>query len=250
MAGAKALFKKSFKNAIGLFIKNGFCFLKLFITFSIPLVILYIYFWDNQELIQKIIDHLTFSGFILIDNVINFAVLVYFLFYLVVVVISIHAVAQGRHSGVIESTRKALGTFDSYLWVKILSLFKILLWSLLFIIPGVIVGVSHNFSGMAVLIDGKRGKEALIRSQEIIKLNTKEYLISYFFILISAIIAWALITLNLDSFITFFKLNGNKFLAKTVICLEISLCMLVVSFFLSFYYCLYLALSSKTDSAV
>lgn len=250
MAGVRALFKNSFKKAIGLFVKNGLCFLRLFITFFIPLLVLYIYFWDDQELIQAIIDQLTLPGFVLIDDAINYAVLVYFLFYFVVVVKSIHAVDHGGNSGVIASTREALGIFGSYLWVKILSLFKILCWSLLLIIPGVVVGVLHNFSGMALLIDGKRGKEALIRSQEIIASNTKKYLVSYFLILISSAVAWVLVTLSLDSIITIFKLNGNMFLAGIVIFLEVSLCALVGSFFLTFYYCLYVALNSDSDFEV
>lgn len=247
MAGTKMLLKDSFKKAIGLFAKNAFCFFRIFITYSIPLLILYFNFWDDQELIEKIIDQWTLLGFVLIDDAVNYGVLVYFLFYFVVVVKSIYAVDHGGNPGVIASTRKALGIFGSYLWVKILSLFKILCWSLLLIIPGVIVGVLHNFSGMALLVDGKRGAEALIRSQEIIKFNIKKYLVSYFLIFISSIICWMLITLNLDNVITLFKLNENIFLSRMVIYLEISLCALVASFFLTFYYCLYAALRGDME---
>ena len=100
---------------------------------------------------------------------------------------------------------------------------------------------------MALLIDGKRGNNALIRSREIIKFNTKKYLISYFLILICLTIGWVLITLNLDSVITLLKLNGNAFWAAIMICGEICLCALVISFFLTFYYCLYVALSEGRE---
>jgi len=247
MAGTMMLFKGSFKRAADLFIKNGFCFIKLFIAFFIPLLTWYFYYVENQKLIQRIIDQFTLSGFVLIDDAINYIVLVYIFLYLVAIVQSIHAVVCGGNPGVIASYRKASGIFGSYLLVKILSLFQILCWSLLLIVPGIIKGVYYNFSGMALLIDGKRGKAALIQSQKVIKPNVVKYLVSYFLTAIILIIACVLIKLNLDSIIILFRLNGRTLLARIVICGEIGLYALAISFFLTFYYYLYTTLSEGME---
>jgi len=247
MAGTMKFFRDLFKKAVYVFVNNGLCFTRLFIVFFIPLVVWHFFYVENSKLIQMIIDQFTITGFRRIDNAIHCIVLVYFFLYLVAIVQSVHAAVRGGNPGVIASYRKALGIFSSYLWVKTLSLFQMLCWSLLLIVPGVIKGVFYNFSGMALLIDGKRGKEALIQSQTVIKPNVVKYLVSSSFVAIILIIVCVSITVNLNSFITFFYLNGKTFLAGVVICSEIGLYAIAISFFLTFYYCLYTTLREGAE---
>lgn len=247
MAGIMKFFRDMFKKAVFVFVKNGLCFTQLFIVFFIPLVAWHFGYVENQKLIRMIIDQFTLTGFRLIDNVIHCVVLAYFFLYLVAIVQSVHASVRGGNPGAIASYRKALGVFGSYLWVKILSLFQMICWALLFIVPGIIKGVTYNFSGMALLIDGKRGKAALVQSQAVIKPNTAKYLVSSFFVAIILIIACVSITINLNSIITYFYLNRKTSLVGVVICSQIVLYATAISFFLTFYYCLYTNLREEVE---
>lgn len=247
MAGTMKFFRDLFKKAVVVFVKNGLCFTQLFIVFFIPLVIWHFCYVENPKLIQVIIDQFTLTGFRRIDNVIHCIVLAYVCLYLVAIVQSVHAAERGGNPGVIASYRKALRVFGSYFWVKILSLLQMICWSLLFIVPGIVKGIFYNFSGMALLIDGKRGKTALMQSQAVIKPNAAKYLVSSFFTAIILIIACVSITINLNNVITFFYLNGKTSLAGVVICSQIGLYATATSFFLTFYYCLYTTLREGAE---
>jgi hypothetical protein len=56
-----------------------------------------------------------------------------------------------------------------------------------------------------------------------------------------------LITLNLEGFVNYFRLKGNTFLVWAITCGEIGLIALALSFFLTFYYFLYMALSEGVE---
>lgn len=57
----------------------------------------------------------------------------------------------------------------SYLWLQLIIGVKILLWSLLFIIPGFIMAVRYSLSGAAFFNEGLRGTAAVDRSKELTK---------------------------------------------------------------------------------
>jgi hypothetical protein len=54
-----------------------------------------------------------------------------------------------------------------YIWMNIIKTVKILLWSLLFIIPGIIMAVRYSLSGVAFFAEDKRGNAAIQRSTQI-----------------------------------------------------------------------------------
>ncbi len=64
--------------------------------------------------------------------------------------------------------------FCSFSFIQILYLLTIILWSLALIIPGVFSAFLYIFSGLALLVDGKKGKEALKYSKLLVasRLNT------------------------------------------------------------------------------
>ncbi len=57
----------------------------------------------------------------------------------------------------------------SYIWLYIIVFVKIVLWTLLFIIPGIIMAVRYSLAGTAFFAEGKRGNEAVKRSLELTK---------------------------------------------------------------------------------
>jgi len=81
---------------------------------------------------------------------------------------------SGRlRSGHDVSLKTALGEvwarIASFLWLQLVIAFKILLWSLLFIIPGLIMAVRYSLSGTAFFAENLRGTAAVKRSLELTK---------------------------------------------------------------------------------
>ncbi len=56
-----------------------------------------------------------------------------------------------------------------YIWMNIIKMVKVLLWSLLFIVPGIIMAVRYSLSGVAFFAEDKRGNAAIQRSTQITK---------------------------------------------------------------------------------
>jgi len=60
-------------------------------------------------------------------------------------------------------------------WIALLAGVKVILWSLLLIIPGVFFAIYYSFSLFSFLIDGKRGIEALVFSKSMVKANIGKF---------------------------------------------------------------------------
>lgn len=67
------------------------------------------------------------------------------------------------------SYQKAFALFGSCLCVIGLVILKVFLWSLLFLVPGIIFGILYSFANLAFIVDGKKGKQALIYSKQLVK---------------------------------------------------------------------------------
>jgi len=132
-----------------------------------------------------------------------------------------------------------LGIFRSYLWVKILYVLKVFCWSLLLIIPGVIFGVYYSSSSLALIVDNKRGQEALKLSQMVIKPNFTKYLTCLLLMFILLLIACVLFIFVFDTYIVLFTLRGKLFLAEVIGFLEVTWIAMAGVFFYVFYYYLY-----------
>jgi len=238
MIGKGGKFKDLLRETFVLNRNHWLRFIKIVLIFFVPVEIVDNYFLKNSTSIQKSITEYSLITFI-VDNMINIFVYMFLLLCLIAVVKMIHASDQGKKQGTLYSYKQALGIFWPYLWVKIHYLFKVLCWAVFFIIPGIVFGVFYNFSGMTLLIDNKRGAEALILSQNIIKPNLLKYLSYMLQILISLLAAcWLLITI-FDSFILLLTLKGNIFMARMVDYMEIVFIAMAGFYFLTFYYYLY-----------
>lgn len=72
--------------------------------------------------------------------------------------------AKGKKTTLGEAFKGVVAHFPGYLWLNILIGIRILLWSLLFIIPGIIMAVRYSLSGTAFFSENARGNKAIRRS--------------------------------------------------------------------------------------
>lgn len=77
--------------------------------------------------------------------------------------------AKGKQTTLRESFTATLSQFGPYLWLYTLVTIKVLLWSLLFIIPGIIKMNRYILSGTVFFAEGKRGNAAIQRSNQLTK---------------------------------------------------------------------------------
>ncbi|MGB3946274.1 MAG: hypothetical protein WBK76_05590 [Candidatus Saccharimonadales bacterium] len=100
------------------------------------------------------------------------AMAVYFVVALLLFGVLEHAaatVAKGGQTTLKQSFNALIKVFPSYLWLYLLITVKVLLWSLLFIIPGIIMMNRYILSGTVFFAEGKRGNAAIRRSSELVK---------------------------------------------------------------------------------
>jgi hypothetical protein len=83
---------------------------------------------------------------------------------------------QGRTPALPALIKKIFSDMGNFFAITVLVVFKVFLWSLLLIIPGMIFSVLYAFSSFAAVLDRKKGYEALVFSRKIIQPNIFAYL--------------------------------------------------------------------------
>lgn len=77
--------------------------------------------------------------------------------------------AKGKNVTLKEGFSEVWRQFPAYLWMYIIFTVKVFLWSLLFIVPGIIMFNRYLLSGTVFFAEGKRGNAAIKRSAELTK---------------------------------------------------------------------------------
>ncbi|MBC7512780.1 hypothetical protein H7142_03950 [Candidatus Saccharibacteria bacterium] len=77
--------------------------------------------------------------------------------------------AKNHKTTLKEALRESGKDLASYVWLWAIIIIKVLLWSLLFIIPGFIMAVRYSLAGTVFFAEGKRGNAAVKRSLELTK---------------------------------------------------------------------------------
>jgi hypothetical protein len=77
--------------------------------------------------------------------------------------------AEDKKVTLTESLKHSWEDLASYIWMYIIIVTKVLLWSLLFIVPGIIMAVRYSLAGTVFFAEGKRGNAAVKRSLELTK---------------------------------------------------------------------------------
>lgn len=132
-----------------------------------------------------------------------------------------------------EVYRKSLSLFLSYWWVAILSGLIVIVCFVLFIVPGIIVSVLIGFAYFSLIIDGKKGLQALSNSYYYVKGNwlgvfgrlLSVSLISFILVIVIYAILFVLFALFMHTFDLAILLSktevmfGNYTVAGTIISL-------------------------------
>lgn len=77
--------------------------------------------------------------------------------------------ARGEQVALSDAFRAVFENFWGYVWVNLLVLFKTLLWTLLFIIPGIVMSVRYSLSGVSFFDKELRGDAAVQHSSKLVK---------------------------------------------------------------------------------
>ena len=77
--------------------------------------------------------------------------------------------AKGEKADLRTGFKTVIVNFPAYLWMYLLMSIKLILWTLLFIIPGIIMFYRYILAGTVFFAEGKRGNAAIKRSSELTK---------------------------------------------------------------------------------
>ena len=223
------------RGAFGLYAGHGFKLLKILLVFLIPIFFINEFFWENQPLINQLIAQYSLKGFYLIDDALNFIIILFAFLYFIAEIQYLRCALLHQTLGVWQAWRQAFGIFGDYLNVKILFLIKVFLWSLVLIVPGIIFAVLYSFHSMALLMDGKKGMEALKFSKDLIKPHVFLYT-GYLLVLLSSIFAFSYPLLFI---LDFLKEASPLWVEKILSYLQVLAVGMVVNFGIVFYYVIY-----------
>ena len=230
-----------------LFRKHWLLFARTALVFFIPFFLIDRYFWNNFLLRQDIIFGYSYDVYYLLYLAIAVFVGLFFFWYLASLIKCIESADGRKPLGVLQSYKQSWPQLRSYIFVKCLYLGKVLLWSLLFVVPGIFFGILYSLSGMALLIDGKRGNEALEASQQIIRPDFFKYLghITLLFLILFAACTPGIIIL--DTLMYFLSSAGYFLIALWVSYVEIGILLSVSIFMVIFGYYLYKNFEGKLN---
>jgi hypothetical protein len=179
------------------------------------------------------------------DNAAMTVTFLFFLLYLSAMIKTIQHADEGKLFGVMDAYRWAWGAFGSYLWVKILFVLKVALWSLLLVVPGIIFGIFYCLSGMAFVIDGKKGEAAFVHSRRIVQAHFVACVGYVALIVLFLFAVCAEVVVFLDGLIVLARLKGHFLLANLIDAAEVLTILAASVFLLVFVYYLYTALSKE-----
>jgi len=233
------LFRRAMAMANGLFFGHWLAFFKVFAVFYVPVLMIYYLFWDNSKLIDRIIDRYSLRTFHMIDDASYVVLLILFIMFLLAVILRIISADRGQKESVRSVYGKAGKMLKSYAWIKMICAFKVLGWTLLLILPGLYYAVLYSFAGMALLVDGKKGKEALELSRKMVKPNLKIYLVGSLNMLVLLLAVCIVYKFFFDRLAIFFLMNDINIMVDVIDNLSVIFVFLAGVYFLVFHYCMY-----------
>ncbi len=122
----------------------------------------------SHETITKQIESIPPETWAIIAIVVTFLLIFLLLSWLVGVYIqsvlnyTSARVAKGKTVSLSEALRGGISRFGAYLWLQIIIITKVTLWSLLFIIPGIIMAVRYSLAGLS-FYDKKLSASAAVK---------------------------------------------------------------------------------------
>ena len=166
---------KILKESLSFYGRNILRLIEIPSWVSLPATILFVllFFWGLEE-----------SHIYILMGIFFVVCLLIVLLLLIVSIKTIETLDKGRPLKTLTVYAETFELFFPSVRLWILLTVKILLWSLLLIIPGFIFMLFYHFSLMALLVDGKTGKEALLTSKQLVQSNFWKFLRALVLILI------------------------------------------------------------------
>ena len=207
--------------------------------FLVPFLIMEAYVLRHSTLWQILAINLspTVSKGLYLITVVGAFVL--FLLYYGVIIKYLVSADKGIKSSIPSLYREASGSLGSVLKVMGIYFFKVLMWSFVFLIPGIIFGVLNSFAVMAVLVEGKQGKEAFVASQKMIRPFFLKFLDYFLFVFLLLAAFYIPPVLLIDLLIRGF-VNTNIYMWSVVAeYLELGILIFMGHFLFVFGFCFY-----------
>jgi len=244
MTDIKTCWRDLLRKTGKLFWANWFLFLKVALVFFALFLFVDLFFWSNTLLRQDIILTFSFSVFQMVYWAVAVVVCICFFWFLAALIRCIQAVDQGEPIGVLKAYGSSLAVLSPYIYVKFLYLFKVFLWSLCLVIPGMIFGFLYCLSGMAMLIGGKKGGEALTYSKKLIRSQLIESIASVAFFLMMVFSLGGIVIFLCDELVALFFFAGHVNIARLIDYMEIGIIINGMIYMAIFGYYLYRRLDS------
>jgi len=184
--------------------------------------------------------------FVWVDWVLNFVAVVFFFIYLVVIFRFFYLAEKRQYRNIFSLCHDAKKYIVPFLRVQFLSMAKVFLWSFAFLLPGVFFFFLYSFSGISILCEGKKDKEALIYSKTLISSHLSEYFDHLILLAMFQCASISLFLLTLD-LLKQFLYYRELFLFEKIISFFVMdfFVMLVIIFCQIFFYNLYQELKGR-----
>ncbi len=163
------LFGNLGQKTFRLFFSWGWGFLLITCLFCAPLIYLDEWLYSDSFYLKSINLYVWLDGLLYVLT---------FLLFVALGIIFYRSVSRADHEGkirLLSSFAELPKFFFSSVRVHFFYAVKVILWGLLLIIPGIFTFFLYSFSGPALVLDGKKGKEALLFSRQIIACNLNVY---------------------------------------------------------------------------
>lgn len=170
--GLKLIFTKAKMTGIYAIIVCGVIFVLTFFVYIVATIIDASSGTQEPGLTQSYSVNGDMTGLLLAAALIGIGTLIYVIVSLLLfgpLEYAAAMTAQGKNASLSDGFKTTLKNFPAYFWMYLIFTVKVMLWSLLFIVPGIIMFNRYILSGTVFFAEGKRGNAAIKRSSELTK---------------------------------------------------------------------------------
>ncbi|MCA9408975.1 MAG: hypothetical protein KC733_09815, partial [Candidatus Omnitrophica bacterium] len=166
-----------------IFPRRWFGFLRIVIAPVLSGIVFNQYFLENDIFIRGIIQATSLEFFYLIDFLFTLIIFFILLIALTASVIYLDTCDQGEDSGFIKIHKESLKKTKSLCWVFLLYGMHVAVRLLLLIIPGIFAAIHFSLAPFLVIVENRKGKDALMVSKDYVKKNFNRYLDPLFYMM-------------------------------------------------------------------
>ena len=105
----------------------------------------------------------------LVYLILSLCSIIFYLIYQIAIVRTIDSAKQKTNLSIASAYQEAFSLLGPYLAVVLRVALRVILWTFLLVVPGIVFGIFYSFANMAFLLDGKKGYGALVSSKQLVK---------------------------------------------------------------------------------